>query len=138
ALARADVDPTAEQRMFRRPSEWRIFWEAFSQDRLAVTAAAVIGLVCLSAMLAPLISPYDPTVGDNSLRLAPIGTPGHVLGLDGQGRHTLSRLVCGGPVSLAIALPPVAVASATSASLRLVAGFLGGKVDILRTRTLDV
>ena len=99
ALARADVDPTAEQRMFRRPSEWRIFWEAFSQDRLAVTAAAVIGLVCLSAMLAPLISPYDPTVGDNSLRLAPIGTPGHVLGLDGQGRDILSRVVHGAQIS---------------------------------------
>ena len=33
--------------MFRRPSEWRIFWEAFSRDRLAVGAAALIGLVCL-------------------------------------------------------------------------------------------
>ena len=55
-------------------------------------------------MLAPLISPYDPTVGDNSLRLAPIGTPGHVLGLDGQGRDILSRLIWGGRVSLVIAL----------------------------------
>ncbi len=73
ARARAAAD---EQRMFRRPSEWRIFWEAFSRDRLAVGAAAVIALVCLASLVAPIISPYDPTVGDNSLRLAPIGTPG--------------------------------------------------------------
>ena len=37
------ADAAAEERMFRRPSEWRIFWEAFSQDRLALGAAALIG-----------------------------------------------------------------------------------------------
>src|SRR5882672_4011479 len=103
-----------EARMFRRPSEWRIFWEAFSRDRLAVGAAVLIGLVCLASLLAPVLSPYDPTVGDNSQRLAPIGTPGHLLGLDGQGRDILSRLVWGGQVSLIIALLPVTVASVIS------------------------
>ena len=136
--ARVHTDAVAEQRMFRRPSEWRIFWEAFSRDRLAVGAAVVIAVVCAASVLAPLISPYDPTVGDNNLRLAPVGTPGHVLGLDGQGRDILSRLVWGGRVSLAIALLPVAVASVISVFLGLVAGFFGGKVDMLIMRTLDV
>ena len=121
----------AEARMFRRPSEWRIFWEAFSRDRLAVGAAVLIGLVCLASLLAP-------TVGDNSQRLAPIGTPGHLLGLDGQGRDILSRLVWGGQVSLVIALLPVTVASVISVLLGLVAGFFGGKVDMIIMRTLDV
>ncbi|HMH75593.1 MAG TPA: ABC transporter permease, partial [Candidatus Udaeobacter sp.] len=128
----------AEARMFRRPSEWRIFWEAFSRDRLAVGAAVLIGLVCLASLLAPVLSPYDPTVGDNSLRLAPIGTPGHLLGLDGQGRDILSRLVWGGQVSLVIALLPVTVASVISVLLGLVAGFFGGRVDMIIMRTLDV
>src|SRR5437763_5602248 len=136
--ARVHTDAVAEQRMFRRPSEWRIFWEAFSRDRLAVGAAVVIAAVCAASALAPHISPYDPTVGDNNRRLAPVGTPGHVLGLDGQGRDILSRLVWGGRVSLAIALLPVAVASVISVFLGLVAGFFGGKVDMLIMRTLDV
>src|SRR2546422_7884101 len=97
APARADVDPTAERRMFRRPSEWRIFWEAFSQDRLAVTAAAVIGLVCLSAILAPLISPYDPTVGDHNLPLPPIRPPRPPPRLDRHGRGILRPPVLGRP-----------------------------------------
>ncbi|HEY1127704.1 MAG TPA: hypothetical protein VGF83_08095, partial [Actinomycetota bacterium] len=101
----------AEARMFRRPSEWRIFWEAFSRDRLAVGAAGLIAVVCLISALAPVLSPYDPTVGDNALRLAPVGTPGHPLGLDGQGRDILSRLIWGGQVSIIIALLPVTVAS---------------------------
>ena len=135
---RAHADAATEQRMFRRPSEWRIFWGAFSRDRLAVGAAVLIALVCAVSVLAPVVSPDDPTVGDNSLRLAPVGTPGHVLGLDGQGRDILSRLVWGGRVSLAIALLPVAVASVISVFLGLVAGFFGGKVDMLIMRTLDV
>ena len=128
----------AEAEMFRRPSEWWIFWEALSRDRLAVGAGGAILLVCLVSAFAPLLSPYDPTVGNNSLRLAPIGTPGHLLGLDGQGRDILSRLVWGGRVSLAIALMPVAVASVLSVALGLIAGFFGGKVDMLIMRTLDV
>jgi ABC-type dipeptide/oligopeptide/nickel transport system permease subunit len=132
------ADALAEERMFRRPSEWRIFWEAFSRDRLAVAAAGAIVLVGVLAALAPLISPYDPTVGDNSLRLAPIGTPGHPLGLDGQGRDILSRLIWGGRVSLLIALLPVAVASLASVVLGLIAGFFGGTADMLIMRTLDV
>jgi peptide/nickel transport system permease protein len=138
AVARAAADASAEARMFRRPSEWRIFWEAFSRDRLALAAAAVIVVVCLAAALAPVVSPYDPTVGNNDLRLAPIGTPGHLLGLDGQGRDILSRLLWGGQVSLAIALLPVTVASLISVVLGLVAGFFGGKVDMIIMRTLDV
>jgi len=128
----------AEAEMFRRPSEWWIFWEALSRDRLAVAAGGAILLICLVAVFAPLLSPYDPTVGDNSLRLAPIGTPGHLLGLDGQGRDILSRLIWGGRVSLAIALMPVTVASVLSVALGLIAGFFGGKVDMLIMRTLDV
>src|SRR6266446_1751114 len=138
APARADVDPTAERRMFRRPSEWRIFWEAFSQDRLAVTAAAVIGLVCLISLLAPLISPYDPTVGDNNLRLAPIGTPGHLLGLDGQGRDILSRLIWGGRVSIASGVLPVAVAALISLVLGVTAGFYQGVIGGVIMRVMDI
>jgi peptide/nickel transport system permease protein len=124
--------------MFRRPSEWWTFWEAFSRDRLAVGAGAAILIICLIAAFAPLLSPYDPTVGNNSLRLAPMGTPGHLLGLDGQGRDILSRLIWGGRVSLAIALLPVTVATVLSVALGLIAGFFGGKVDMLIMRTLDV
>jgi peptide/nickel transport system permease protein len=138
AEARAGTSAEAEAMMFRRPSEWLIFWEAFSRDRLAVAAAAAILVVCLTALLAPVISPYDPTVGDNSLRLAPLGTPGHWLGLDGQGRDILSRLLWGGRVSLAIALLPVAVATLISVFLGLVAGYFGGTVDMLIMRALDV
>src|SRR4030095_6242668 len=98
AAPRGAIDSAAEARMFRRPSEWRIFWEAFSRDRLALAAALVLLVVCLAPARASGLGPYDPTVGNNDLRLAPIGTPAHLFGLDGQGRDILSRLLWGGQV----------------------------------------
>ena len=79
------ADAAAEARMFRRPSEWRIFWEAFSQDRLALGAAALIGLVCLASVLAPVLSPYDPTVGDTACDWRPSARRGICSGSTGRG-----------------------------------------------------
>src|SRR5207247_7230647 len=62
----------------------------------------------------------------------------HLLGLDGQGRAILSRLIWGGRVSLVIALLPVAVATLLSVFLGLIAGLFGGTADMLIMRTLDV
>src|SRR5260370_17470015 len=117
--------------MFRRPSEWRIFWEAFSRDRLAVGAAALIGLVCLISLLAPVLSPYDPTVGDNALRLAPVGTPGHLRGLDGQGRDIMSRPIWVGLVSFSIASLPLTMPTRFTALASPSSAFLGRKLELI-------
>src|SRR5258705_9797409 len=65
----------AEARMFRRPSEWRIFWEAFSRDPLAVGPAGLLGPVCLPPLLPPAPSPFDPAVGGNSPPAGPLRPP---------------------------------------------------------------
>jgi peptide/nickel transport system permease protein len=65
---------------------------AFQKDKAAVAAAVVLGLI-VALTCGAWISPYDPRDGDTALRLAPL-TPGHLLGVDGQGRDILSR-VCG-------------------------------------------
>jgi peptide/nickel transport system permease protein len=115
-----------------------MFWEALRRDKLSIASAAVIGIVALAAIFAPWISPYDPNFADSALRLKPIGTPGHILGLDGQGRDILSRLIWGGRVSLATGIVPVVIAGLLSMLLGLLAGYLGGKTDAVIMRTLDV
>jgi ABC-type dipeptide/oligopeptide/nickel transport system permease subunit len=127
-----------ETRVYRRTSELTMFWEALRRDRLSIASAVVIGIVTLAAIFAPWISPYDPNFADSALRLKPIGTPGHILGLDGQGRDILSRLIWGGRVSLATGIVPVAIAGLLSMLLGLLAGYLGGKTDAIIMRTLDV
>jgi peptide/nickel transport system permease protein len=71
-------------------------------------------------------------------RLAPIGTPGHLLGTDEQGRDILSRLIWGGRASLMVGILPTVAAGLVALFLGLLAGYLSGVVDHVIMRVLDV
>ncbi len=92
------------------------------RDPLAMAGLVIVVVLGLAALLAPVIAPYGPDDAVPQLRLAPPGTQGHLLGLDGQGRDMLSRLLWGGRTSIFIAFAPVGIAAA----LGLVLGVLGG------------
>ncbi|WP_433891458.1 ABC transporter permease [Streptomyces sp. CA-111067] len=104
----------------------------------AKIAAAVVLLVVLAALFAPLLAPSSPTQGSLADRLHTIGSSGHLLGTDGQGRDILSRMLYGARPSLLTGLIPVAVSGSAGTVLGLVAG-LGAKVTRgLVMRVLDV
>ncbi|ATY85899.1 ABC transporter permease [Kyrpidia spormannii] len=111
---------------------------AFIRDPAAMFGLGVLVITVAAALGAPWISPYDPLVGDGAHRLAPPGTPGHVLGLDDQGRDILSRLIWGSRTSLLAAVVPVVAAAAVSLVLGIVAGYAGGWVGTLLMRLVDV
>ena len=123
----------------RKPeSSLRLFWAALKRDRLAMAGGIFIVFVVLVSLAAPWISPYDPYEAETSLRLGSIGTPGHLLGLDGQGRDILTRLIWGGRVSIPVALIPVTISTLISLVLGLIAGYYKGGVGELIMRVLDV
>lgn len=122
----------------RHRSRLKSTLRAFAQDKAAVGAAVIILVVALISILAPLIAPYDPTEADPTLRLKGIGTDGHILGLDYQGRDMLSRLMWGGRVTLPAALTPVIIAGLIGLSLGLIAGYGGGLLDMGIMRVIDV
>ncbi|SHN20598.1 ABC transporter permease [Actinacidiphila paucisporea] len=103
----------------------------------------LVPLVLATALLAvavagPLLAPGSATAGSLRQRLLDPGSPGHLLGTDGQGRDVLSRIVLGARPSLAGGLLPVVVATVAGTVLGTVAG-LGGRVAAqLLLRTLDV
>ncbi|QEN86292.1 ABC transporter permease [Labrys sp. KNU-23] len=106
-------------------------------DRGVIGLAIIVAVVGLAA-LAPLLSPYDPDIGEGALRLAPPGTPGHWLGLDGQGRDILSRLIWGARLSLIASIVPVAIAFIVSLGLGLAAGFARRPLGAVIMRGIDV
>ncbi len=123
----------------RKPfSYWQLVGYRLRRDNITLAAAAVILLVIASAVFAPLISPYDPNRVNIRARLAPLGTPGHFLGTDELGRDMLSRLLHGGRLSLLAGLTPVFVALVIGSFLGVVAGYLGGGVNMVIMRTMDV
>jgi len=119
-------------------SYWRTVAWRLSQDRATLLAGAVLLAIALSAALAPWISPHDPNAGAIRLRLAPVGSPSHVLGTDEQGRDMLSRLLWGGRMTLVAGLTPVVVAFVVGTVLGVVAGYAGGLTSTLVMRTMDI
>src|SRR5262249_9222419 len=101
-------------------------------------AGAMLMVIFAMTLAAPWLSPYDPIDGNTALRLAPVGTPGHLLGVDGQGRDIFSRILWGGRVTLPSAMVPVLIGQAIGVTLGVSAGFHGGLAGHLIMRGCDV
>ncbi|HWF21146.1 MAG TPA: ABC transporter permease [Acidimicrobiales bacterium] len=103
-----------------------------------VIPGAFLAIVILAAIFAPLVAPYGPTTGSISQRLMAVGSSGHLLGTDGQGRDILSRLIWGARPTLLEGIVPVVVAGVIGTVLGMVASLSGRKIHTLIMRTLDV
>jgi peptide/nickel transport system permease protein len=103
----------------------------------------IIGLVMLAigilaVLLAPVLVSQSPTTIDALHPLAPPLTPGHLLGTDQFGRDVLARILYGGRIDLAIAFGATSVTLVGGTIIGLVAGYLGGKIDSLLMRLVDL
>ncbi|MBI3086707.1 MAG: ABC transporter permease [candidate division NC10 bacterium] len=112
------------------------------RNKAALGGLLVLLAVVASAVLAPVIAPYDPTAQEITRRLKPPGWAApeaglNLLGTDHLGRDILSRIIFGARISLIIGLSAVAVAGTLGTLLGLVAGYQGGRVDDLCMRLTD-
>lgn len=102
----------------------------------------IVVLVSLTAVLAPWISPHDPSRQNLAAFLQPpvwiSGNWQYVLGTDILGRDVLSRLIYGARVSLLVGVSAVAMAGTIGVLLGVTAGYLGGAVDALVMRLADI
>jgi peptide/nickel transport system permease protein len=91
----------------------------------------------LVAVAAPLLAPFDPNFQETSRRLeAP--SHQHPLGLDDLGRDVLSRILFGARVSLRVGFSVVLIASSIGIALGAIAGYFGGKADLIIMRLCDI
>jgi len=117
---------------------WRSVLYRLRHDPATLFFAAVVLLIVLAAIFAPLIAPFDPYKESVIARLKPIGWKDHLLGTDELGRDMLSRLIYGGRVSLMMGVVPVLIASIVGGLLGVVGGFAGGRLNTAIMRTMDV
>ena len=122
------VAPTAGARLHGR---------VFGNASLAI-GLSILGLIAAIALLAPLLAPHDPYAQDLTRRLIPPfwypkGNWLHPLGTDNLGRDYLSRTLYGARISLLIGLSVMAISGLIGTALGLVAGYFGGRTDLIVT-----
>ncbi|HJT44197.1 MAG TPA: ABC transporter permease subunit [Rhizomicrobium sp.] len=117
------------------------------QNRAAMASILLLGAIALLALLAPWLSPfaYDEVnydiiacapnwwPGDISCR-----APGHIFGTDSVGRDLFVRVLFGARVSLAVGLVATLVSLLIGVLYGAAAGYLGGRIDALMMRAVDV
>lgn len=97
-------------------------------NKFAFFSAVILGILLFSAILAPLISPYDPLSIDlDSIKESP--SLKHPFGTDNKGRDIFSRVLYGARVSLSVGLLAGALSMALGLFFGIVSGYFGGKID---------
>ena len=129
ALAQSAPRPTARGR------RWEILRQA-ARTRLGPLGVLVLLLAVTVALLAPVISPYDPLKQDLGHTLARPDRA-HLMGTDNVGRDVLSRMIWGTRVSLLAGFGSVALAMVAGGILGLLAGYTGGHTDGFVMRLMD-
>ena len=107
------------------------------QHRLFSFYTALVILVLLVAFFAPYLAPQDPMEG-NMRNVLQMPSAEHLLGTDKLGRDTLSRIICGTQVSLAMTICLVVLLAVAGLLVGIVSGYFGGKVEMVLMRVADM
>jgi peptide/nickel transport system permease protein len=138
SAAAAELAVQARQIAQASDGYWKTVWKRVRRDPVTVFCAAVLLLMLLVIVFAPLVAPHDPYQGSMIRRLRPLGTEGYPLGTDELGRDMLTRLIFGGRLSWFMGIVPVLLAFVIGTALGVTAGFVGGRTNMAIMRVTDV
>lgn len=120
------------------PSLWQAAWRRLLRKPAAVASLIYLLLLIGVAIFADHLAPFHYAQQDlEHVRVNP-GVAGHLLGTDSLGRDILSRMIYGTRVSLSVAGAVVAIQIVVGITLGTVAGYYGGKLDMLIMRLTDI
>jgi peptide/nickel transport system permease protein len=130
---------------------WRTTMRRLFKRKSALVGMIMLGLLVFIAIFAPLLAPYDPyqvLIGVEQVKMrqapcihllgCPADRPQHLMGIDGNVRDEFSRLLFGARLSLVVGLASVTFAIIIGTDLGAIAGYLGGWVDNVIMRVMDV
>ena len=120
-----------------RFTEWRNFSRRVLKNRSIALGSLVLTVIVAASLAAPLLTDHDPVKLNPRARLqAPSAE--HPFGTDHFGHDVFARVLYGGHISLQVGLFAVLLAASSGTLLGLLAGYLGGWVDLLIMRLIDV
>jgi oligopeptide transport system permease protein len=153
AVYEAGVRPFEEDEYIRGTSLWKDAWRRLLKNRLAVFGMLVVGLITIASIAGPTLikqtlgftPDYIPTNDVRLIKALPpfTGPEGgfswtHPMGTDNAGRDQLARVLQGGQISLFVGIIATLVSLLIGISYGAIAGYLGGRVDNVMMRLVDV
>jgi oligopeptide transport system permease protein len=143
-MTQISILPGAQERaaLMERAVKGRSLWDdarrRLLRNRAAVTGMVVLALLVLAALIGPFLAPFGyADIHKNDVWMPPL-TGGHLLGSDSLGRDQLARLFWGLRVSLGIGAVATAVSLVIGVAWGATAGYIGGVVDEVMMRIVDV
>jgi oligopeptide transport system permease protein len=123
----------------RPRSEFARRMARFRRNKAALAGAVLMALIVTVCLLGPLLSPYGLDDQDyDAINLVPSLASAHPLGTDDLGRDLLTRVLIGGRSSLLIGFAATAISLVIGTLYGATAGFLGGRIDAIMMRAVDV
>ena len=153
AVAEADVHPDDVGAFVRGTSLWRDAWRRLLKNKLAVFGLVVVIVVTVASIIGPTViqhtfgftPDYIPTNDQRLTRsMPPFKGPNnefswlHPMGTDNAGRDQLARVLQGGQISLFVGIIATLVSLLIGVSYGAIAGYLGGRIDNVMMRIVDV
>jgi len=139
ATSVSDSNPPVPVILRRHRTLWQDAVRRFFQNRLAVLGLAIVVFFLFLAIFADLIAPFAYDKANFAqVRVLPMRNPAYPLGTDEIGRDYLSRLIYGARTSMTVGITIQLIALLIGVPLGGLAGYMGGKVDFVVTRIIDI
>lgn len=121
------------------PQDHRLlrFAKRYIRSRNVMVGSIALVIIIVLVLLAPIITPYEPTEQFRRDRLQPPSAQ-YLLGTDNLGRDIFTRILYGGQISLQVGIFSVAIGATLGILLGLMAGYFGGWTDTIIMRFIDM
>lgn len=131
------VTPTAQA--IKGRSLWQDAWRRFYQNKAAIASLVILFLVTLFVIFVPMLAPFGYAETDwGYMQGAPSFENKHYFGTDSLGRDLLVRTAIGGRISLLVGIAGATVAVLFGTVYGAASGYLGGKIDAVMMRFLEI
>jgi len=140
-VAATELDQLAQQSGLTNRKPRSLWADAWRRMRYSITARigmVICSIIIAAAILAPIVSPYDPTVDSDLENARQRPSSEHIMGTDRLGRDIFRRIVHGARLSLAVGFVAVLSAGLAGTVLGLISGYFGGWVDMVIMRVMDI
>ncbi|WP_050637843.1 ABC transporter permease [Candidatus Stoquefichus sp. SB1] len=132
-----DSEKNAEKISYESKTYFQDAWVRFKQNKMALVGLFFVLIMIIACIIIPMISPY--TYDEQNMAIANQGpTLAHLMGTDKFGRDILVRIMCGGRISLSVGFMGAFIALGIGVIYGGIAGYVGGKVDMLMMRFVDM